>query len=92
MSTIRVAVVDDHEIFRRGLVACLQDEPLINVLFAGASGPVSVDIDVAIVSHEAALAEQLACPLVVCSGDARHWARAYEEAMSQVLPAQHAQR
>jgi DNA-binding NarL/FixJ family response regulator len=70
VTPIRVAVIEDHDIFRRGIVACLADDPAVDVVFEGAAGPVAAMIDVAVVSHAAALVERLPeCPVVVCSGD-----------------------
>ncbi len=70
MTQIRVAVIEDHDIFRRGIVACLADDPALDVVFEGPSGPVGSQVDVAVVSHSAALAERFpGCPIVVCSGD-----------------------
>ena len=60
----RVAVVDEEEIFRRGVVACLADDPLVVVVLAQAHGPLPETVDVAVVSA-AALAEEH-CPVVLC--------------------------
>lgn len=73
MPTVRVAIVDDHEIFRRGVVACLSEHPGIEVVFAGVKGPIDEDVDVAVVSAQTAA--DLDLPLVVCSdhpGDDLH--------------------
>jgi DNA-binding NarL/FixJ family response regulator len=72
--TVRVTVVDENEIFRRGLVACLDEdtdcyvgstwsEPLVGAQAAAVSNAV----DVAVVSAKAARQSELACPLVVCT-------------------------
>ncbi len=66
MRPVRVAVVDEHEIFRRGLVTCLSEDPSLEVAADLASGPLEVTVDVAVVSPGAAAAEELSCPLVVC--------------------------
>lgn len=60
-ATIRVGVVDEHEIFALGLRICLAGHPIVKVL--PEPGP---DMDVAIVSPEVAAKEGFACPLVVC--------------------------
>jgi len=67
---LRVGVVDEHEIFRRGLVASLREDPLIDVTVEASAGPVSVDLDVAVVSSKAVSRTRLRCPLVVCTSDA----------------------
>jgi DNA-binding NarL/FixJ family response regulator len=67
---IHVAVVEEHEIFRRGLVACLAEDVGLEV--SAATRPEAVDgqeIDIAMVSNEAAAAHRFACPIVVCSDD-----------------------
>ena len=65
MNRIDVAVFDEHEIFRRGTVGCLQADPLITVVAEG-SEPVPVDADVAVVSGRIAITFRFSCPLVVC--------------------------
>ncbi|MGH2722249.1 MAG: hypothetical protein ACRDJO_11725, partial [Actinomycetota bacterium] len=66
MAGVRVGVVDEHEIFRRGVVACLADGGL-SVVVDAPSGPVRVDMDVAVVSPAVLAAERFDCPLVVCT-------------------------
>ena len=67
MHPIDVAVFDEHEIFRRGVVACLAADPLLN-LVADAPEPSSVAADVAVVSMSIATTGAPDCPLVVCAG------------------------
>ncbi|MGH9040816.1 MAG: response regulator transcription factor [Acidimicrobiia bacterium] len=70
---IRVGVFDEHEIFRRGLVSCLGEDPAVTVVADGATPPVNGDtaLDVAVVSSDvlAAHAASLTAHLVVCSED-----------------------
>jgi DNA-binding CsgD family transcriptional regulator len=66
MGIVRVAVVERHDIFRLGLVGCLARDPSVEVVFAGSSGPVPEQVDVAIVSWQAASDERFSCPLLVC--------------------------
>ena len=68
----RVAVVDENEIFRRGLVTCLRDAAL-DVASVWSEPPgaadaaiVSAAVDVAVVSSAAARSSELACALVIC--------------------------
>jgi DNA-binding NarL/FixJ family response regulator len=64
---IRVGVVDEYEIFRRGVVACLREDPHLLVVVDLPVGPVSIPLDVAVVSNRAANEERFGCPVVVCS-------------------------
>jgi DNA-binding CsgD family transcriptional regulator len=66
MKSVRVAVIDEHDIFRRGLVACLADDPFIEVVVDRAAGPFTEEIDVVVVSPRAASQERFDCPVVVC--------------------------
>jgi DNA-binding CsgD family transcriptional regulator len=66
LASLTLAVVDEHEIFRRGLVTCLTEDPLIDLVASLPTGPLSVDVDVAVVSAEAARSFDFRCPLVVC--------------------------
>jgi DNA-binding NarL/FixJ family response regulator len=78
VSSIQVAVLEEHDIFRRGIVACLADDPSIDIVFEAQAGPVLSDPDIAVVSHAVALGERLTCPLVVCSTDRSARAGRYE--------------
>ena len=64
-----VAVVEDHEILRYGLVACLVEEPSIEVTVPEAEGPLGEQVDIAVVSSDAASRRRFPCPIVVCSDD-----------------------
>lgn len=63
---IRVAIVDEHEIFRRGVQACLAEDPAINIAACASSGPLSQPVDLAVVSASVAVQCTFDCPLVVC--------------------------
>jgi DNA-binding NarL/FixJ family response regulator len=65
---LRVAVVEDQEIIRRGLIACLKDDPSIDVTAIAADSSATADADVAVVSEDAAARYSFGCPLVVCAG------------------------
>ena len=58
MRPVRVAVVDEHEIFRRGVVTCLAEDPTIVVVADVAGGPARRGdaIDVVVASPAAAAA------------------------------------
>lgn len=68
---IRVAVVEEHEIVRYGLVACLAEDRGLDVRVATADALDEQDVDIAIVSSEAAGGHRFPCPIVVCSDNAR---------------------
>lgn len=70
MEPVFVAVVEEHDIFRRGIVACLADDPNVGLVYQGAAGPVVGDAVVAVVSHGAAKSERFLCALVVCTSEA----------------------
>jgi DNA-binding CsgD family transcriptional regulator len=66
---VRVAVIDENDIFRRGLVACMEVDPALDVVFEGPSGPVTGRADAAVVSETSARRESVHCPLIVCTND-----------------------
>ena len=69
MRVIRVAVVEEHEIFRLGVVAALRADPCIEVaLETSGDGVLPPDIDVAVVSPRAAAERRVGCPMIVPSG------------------------
>jgi DNA-binding CsgD family transcriptional regulator len=74
MGPIRVAVFETDEIFRRGLVCCLDEDPMLQVVeqratYGGGAGDHLPSFDVAVVSGATLQAASLCCPLVVCVGD-----------------------
>jgi DNA-binding NarL/FixJ family response regulator len=74
MGPIRVAVFDADEIFRRGVVACLDEDPLLEVVQHRAAYDDVDDalpsFDVAVMSAAGLQSVLPACPLVVCASDA----------------------
>jgi DNA-binding NarL/FixJ family response regulator len=66
---IRVAVVEEHEILRSGLVSCLEEAPRVKVGAASTDELHALDTDLAVVSSEAARRHAFPCPIVVCSDD-----------------------
>jgi DNA-binding NarL/FixJ family response regulator len=66
---LRVAVVEEHEILRCGLVACLAEDRSLDVTVAKADTLAERDIDIAVVSGEAARGHRFPCPIVMCSDD-----------------------
>jgi DNA-binding NarL/FixJ family response regulator len=66
---IRVAVVEEHEILRCGLVACLAEDRGLDVIVAKADALAKQGIDIAVVSSAAARGHRFPCPIVMCSDD-----------------------
>jgi len=71
MGPIRVAVFEGDEIFRRGVVSCLDEDPVLEVVHQGAAyDEGSIDapssFDVAVVSAAVLEAALPTCPLVAC--------------------------
>lgn len=68
MRELRIGVYDEHEIFRRGVVACLREEPGLRVTEEPQPGQ---EVDVAVVSVASAAGVSHSTPLVVCSDTSR---------------------
>jgi DNA-binding CsgD family transcriptional regulator len=66
---IRVAVVEEVEIFRRGLVACLASDSALSVTAAVSAPPLPDCPEVAVVSGSASAHHSFTCPIVVCMGE-----------------------
>ncbi|MFN2608112.1 MAG: LuxR C-terminal-related transcriptional regulator [Acidimicrobiales bacterium] len=71
MKPIAVGLFDEQEIFRRGAVACVADDPVLDVVSDGPTPPradalAGIDLDVAVVSPAVARAGTFGCPMVVC--------------------------
>jgi DNA-binding NarL/FixJ family response regulator len=64
--TIAVAVVEEQEILRLGLVASLEEDARLRVV-ASTGDALSEGVDIAVVSSSAAVRAAFACPIVVCS-------------------------
>lgn len=63
---IRVLVIDEDEIFRRGIIACLSEDGEMNVISGAPGQRVPSPCDVAVVSAAVAEELELDCALVVC--------------------------
>jgi DNA-binding NarL/FixJ family response regulator len=74
---IRVAVVEENELFRRGILACLGRDDAIEVVFEGRTGPVLAKADVAVTSESAAAGIAFTRPTLVCSDTVRTGDRKY---------------
>jgi DNA-binding CsgD family transcriptional regulator len=68
-TSVRVAIVDENDIFRRGLVACIEADPALEVVFEGSTGPVTGYPDTAIGSVTFTRNESIQCPVLVCTDD-----------------------
>jgi DNA-binding NarL/FixJ family response regulator len=66
---IRVAVVEEHEILRCGLVACFLEEPFVALTVSGDEDWLEDEADIAVVSSVAARRHVFRCPIVVCSDE-----------------------
>jgi len=61
----RVGVVHEHDVLRRGIASCLDDDLALDVVFAVADEPPAEPIDVAVVSSRALAATSFRCPVVL---------------------------
>jgi DNA-binding NarL/FixJ family response regulator len=70
MRSKNLAVVDEHEIFRRGVLATLKQDPSLEIVHVGSQGPPPDRADVVIASPTTARDVGTGVPLVVCWGAA----------------------
>lgn len=68
MRTHRLAVIDEHEVFRRGVLTLLNEDPAIEIVHESDRGEVPEKTDVLIVSPEAFQRVEADCPAIVCWG------------------------
>jgi DNA-binding NarL/FixJ family response regulator len=68
---IRVAVVDENDIFRQGILACLKGDDAVEIVFDARTGPVPAPADVAIASEPAAARIAWEGPTLICSDAVR---------------------
>ena len=64
-----MVVVDENDNFRRGIVACLDTDTGVRVVYDAPAGPVLVPVDVTVSSQRATLRLTDCGPVVVCSDD-----------------------
>jgi DNA-binding NarL/FixJ family response regulator len=86
---IRVGVFDEHEIFRRGVVTCLEEDSLLEVV-TSAERPVAIEIDVGVVSPDALDADVIECPVVVCAPATRQHAGLRDRPLVMAVLSRHA--
>lgn len=68
MRTHQLAVVDEHEVFRRGIVGVLLEDPSIEVIHESGHGPVPTAAEVVIASPGAYRKLESTSPVIVCWG------------------------
>src|SRR5919201_1004517 len=61
----RVGVVHEHDILRRGIAVCLEEDQSLKLVFSVAEAPPPEQIDVAVVSFRALSSTSFECPVVV---------------------------
>ena len=66
---ISVAVCEEHEILRAGLLALLAEDPVLAVTAMAPEQIAEHDVDVAIVSSKAACGARFQCPIVILSDE-----------------------
>ncbi len=69
--TVDVAVIDENDIFRRGVVTCLATDPMLRVVFEAPTGPITGEPHVAVLSEQAAWHESVPGRVLVCADDPR---------------------
>jgi DNA-binding CsgD family transcriptional regulator len=62
---IRVGVVHEHDILRRGIAGCLERDQSLTLVYELSEGPPPGPVDVAVVSTRALSSTSFECPLVV---------------------------
>ena len=61
----RVGVVHEHDVLRRGIAGCLEQDDSLTLAFAVPEGPLPEPVDVAVVSTRALASGAFDCPLVL---------------------------
>ena len=67
LSQVKIAVCEEHEIFRLGISASLRDDPSIEVVYEASAGPVPPGVDAVVASPRAVLNERFDAPVVISS-------------------------
>jgi DNA-binding NarL/FixJ family response regulator len=68
----RVGIVHEHDVLRRGVAGCLEEDPYLTLAYAVAEDPPRERIDVAVVSQRALRGSALECAVVVFDADVEH--------------------
>jgi DNA-binding NarL/FixJ family response regulator len=64
--------VHEHDVLRRGVAGCLEEDPSLDLAYAVADDPPREPIDVAVISRSALVANVFECALVVFDADVEH--------------------
>jgi DNA-binding NarL/FixJ family response regulator len=84
---IRVSVIDEQEIFRLGIVACLSADPQVEIVHEAGAGVTPDSTDVGVVSARALAQGRHKCRLVVCANELSDRARrAQRNRVAAMLP------
>jgi DNA-binding NarL/FixJ family response regulator len=84
---IRVAVIDEQEIFRLGILSCLSADPQVEIVHEAATGVAPDTTDVAVVSARVLGQGRHKCRLVVCANELSERARrAQRNRVAAMLP------
>lgn len=81
--------MDDHEIFRRGLVSAIADDQELEVVLDASEGPIErSDLDVVVIDSTALDGLVLDCPVVVLAQGSGRWDMPYgtKTGVSAILP------
>jgi DNA-binding NarL/FixJ family response regulator len=72
----RIGIVHEHDVLRRGIAGCLEEERSLTLSYVVASDPPREPVDAVIVSQTALLAHTFDCPIVVFDEDVERLAAA----------------
>jgi DNA-binding NarL/FixJ family response regulator len=87
LERIRVSVIDEQEIFRLGIVACLLTDPQVDIVHEAAAGFAPDSTDVGVVSARALRQGRHKCRLVVCANElSERLRRGQRNRVSAMLP------
>lgn len=64
----RLAVVDEHEVFRRGVVSVMEDDPMVEIVHESANGAPPAASEVVVASPRAFHTIDPELPVIVCWG------------------------
>ena len=86
MRRIRLCVVDENEIFRRGVIACLAADADLDVAYDAAEPDPGALVDLAIASPAAAGRWALGVPVLLCTDTAAVEAARAQNTLAGLLP------
>jgi DNA-binding NarL/FixJ family response regulator len=66
--TKKVAVIDEHDVFRCGIVTILREDPWLDVVYVGSESTADLDVDVIVASPSICRNIHVGCPVLVCWG------------------------